>query len=951
MVGNFNNSRLNFKGLFLGLFVFIAVFGMVFACKAPVTPTVPEPETYTVTFHFDGKTLSETYTAGEELELLTKEEAGISDDYELEWYTDSAFTEKAHGGTPVNSNLNIYGNLTKIDTSIEYTVKFVNDDGTALGEEQKVNAGGSVTVPGTPTPKLSDHVGWKFSGWSLSLEETDLLSVSDDKISIKASWAGVGNVITIYAVYIDPDSERPVTGIELLPGEDFELYVGETKNLTVLYTPEGANIGRELSWTCEPAGIVKVESTADGGKVTALSEGSATITVKLSENDSITDSVKVIVSEKTVTVTGVELTASGSTVSVGGSLNLTLTATYSDGSSGKITEGVTYAVSPEASGKVEGNVFTALASGSVTVTATYEGKTSRVVITVTEVSVSSKSGVMLQGFNWSSAKRGGDYSWEDRSPYWDYWYKVMIDQGDVIGETFTYVWCPPPSRTDTASSEGYGPTMLNDLNSCYGTKEELSQVIEAIKPAKAIADVVVNHRAGTASWGGFTNPDWGVVIGSNYQVICSDDEGFSDPKSDMYNCNNKGNPDTGATYAAYRDLDHTNLVVQQGIVDWMNDVLKPAGFVGWRYDYVKGYGGEYVGYYNAKTNPEFSVGEYWPEGGADWVSEIDTWLTETEASINGTQGMPSKAFDFVLKRNLNEAFGWYKNSTDQGSEDHKTLWDMSKLADANTLMRKNPSRAVTFVDNHDTGSSQLHWCLDPGDLGPAYAFILTHPGYPCVAWQHYFTYKESGEKVDPEQYIGGDMVPGTENTYRQHIDYLIGLRQRIGIEYDDEVEVLNSTQTIYVAKITGNSGEIIVKIGGDSYTPSGVGYAGNNPIYAGTNFAIWEKGVDGSDSIGGGGTEPGETVTLSVNCDVGNGNAIFFTGSFTGANEWKTALRGTWNEGNVWTCTVPAGDFVWKCLKGSYDLGESVTIEGSELVWEEGANHPSTATEVTPDFK
>ena len=856
MVGNFNNSRLNFKGLFLGLFVFIAVFGMVFACKAPVTPTVPEPETYTVTFHFDGKTQSETYTAGEELELLTEEEAGISDDYELEgWYTDSGFTKKAHGGTPVNSNLNIYGKLTKIDPSIEYTVKFVNDGGTALGKEQKVNAGGFVTVPVTPTPEKSEHEGWIFSAWSLSPEGTDLLSVSDGKISIKASWAGDGNVITIYAVYIDPDSERPVIGIELSPGEDFELYVGDTKNLTVLYTPKDANIGRDLRWTCEPAGIVKVESTAGGGKVTALSEGSATITVKLSGDETITDSVTVTVREKTVT--GVVLTATGSSVSVGGSLKLTLTATYSDGSSGKITEGVTYAVSPEGSGKVEGNVFTALASGSVTVTATYEGKTSQVDIIVNEVNVSSKSGVMLQGFNWSSAKRGGGYSWENRSPNWDYWYKVMIDQGDVIGETFTYVWCPPPSRTDTASSEGYAPTMLNDLNSCYGTKEELLQVIEAIKPAKAIADVVVNHRAGTASWGGFTNPDWGVVIGSNYQAICSDDEGFSNPESDMYNCNNKGNPDTGATYEAYRDLDHTNLVVQQGIVDWMNNVLKPAGFVGWRYDYVKGFSGNYVGQYNEGSGAEFSVGEYWPTAGYNsgdpsaWGNEIKSWI---EATDNG--GTRSKAFDFALKGAMNTVFG--NKDTGVANSNYQLL------ADSSNLIMSQPADAVTFIDNHDTGSTQSHWYLDPQDVGTAYAFILTHPGYPCVAWQHYFTYKESGEKVDPEQYIGGDMVPGTENTYRQHIDYLIDLRQRIGIEYDDVVNVVEKSSNYYAGKITGLNGEIVVVIG-TGYTPSGEGYAGNNPIYAGTNFAIWEKGVDGSGSTGGGGTEPGETVTLSVN--------------------------------------------------------------------------------------
>ena len=890
MVGNFNNSRLNFRGLFLGLFVFIAVFGMVFACKAPVTPTVPEPETYTVTFHFDGRTKSENYTAGEELELLTKEEAGISDDYELEWYTDSGFTEKAHGGTPVNSNLDIYGKLTEIDTSIEYTVKFVNDGGTALGEEQKVNAGGSVTVPVTPTPEKSEHEGWIFSGWSLSLEETDLLSVSDGKISIKASWADDGNVITIYAVYIAPDLEKPVTGIELSPGEDFELYVGDTKNLAVIYTPEDANVGKDLSWTCTPEGIVKVESTADGGKVTALSEGSATITVKLSGNETITDSVTVTVREKTVTVTGVELTASGSSVSVGGSLNLTLTATYSDGTTRDITEGVTYAVSPEGSGKVEGNVFTAWASGSVTVTATYEGKTYKVDITVNEVNVSSKSGVMLQGFNWSSAKRGGGYTWESRSPNWDYWYKVMIGQGAVIGDTFAYVWCPPPSRTDTASSEGYGPTMLNDLNSCYGTEEELLQVINSIKPAKAIADVVVNHRAGTASWGGFTNPDWGVVIGSNYQVICSDDEGFSDPKSDMYNCNNKGNPDTGATYPAYRDLDHTNPVVQQGIVDWMNDILKPAGFVGWRYDYVKGYSGEYVGQYNEGSGAEFSVGEYWPTAGYNsgnpsaWGDEIKSWIQATD---NG--GTRSKAFDFALKGAMNTVFG--NNTTGAPNSNYQLL------ADSSNLIMSQPADAVTFIDNHDTGSTQSHWYLDPQDVGTAYAFILTHPGYPCVAWQHYFTFEESGSKVDDSQYIGGNEVPGTENTYRQHIDYLIDLRQRIGIEYDDVVDVVGKSSNYYAGKITGLNGEIVVVIG-NGYTPSGEGYEGNNPIYAGTNFAIWEKGVNGTDSIGGGGTEPGEMVSITVTC----------------ANDW------TWNDG------VKIFAWVWG---GSYGTGQWIPCSGS----------------------
>ena len=450
-----------------------------------------------------------------------------------------------------------------------------------------------------------------------------------------------------------------------------------------------------------------------------------------------------------------------------------------------------------------------------------------------------KSGVMLQGFNWDSAPRGKDFNTENPNPKWYLWYGIMKKHAADM-QKFEYVWLPPPSKTDTSSSEGYAPNELNNLNSCYGTEEELKKVIEEIKPAKAIADIVVNHRSGTTSWGDFTNPKWN----DDYYSICSDDEGFSLSGSPMLDSSKKGAVDTGMKYDAYRDLDHTNVAVQQGIYSWMNSVLKRAGFVGWRYDYVKGFAGDYVGYYNAMTDAAFSVGEYWPEAGdGNWNSQISSWITATGKTINSTAGKQSRAFDFVLKSNLNNAFGWYK-AAEGGEENHRTLWDMKLLANESTLMRSNPSAAVTFVDNHDTGSTQQHWELDWEDVPAAYAFILTHPGMPCVASQHYF----AGDDFVGWQYRGGETVPGTEKTMRQHIDYLIQLRKEVGIEYDNKnaLEVLvGNDEYKYVAKITGTKGEIIVKIGGDSYTPEGDGYDGNYPIYSGTNFAIWQKGEKG----------------------------------------------------------------------------------------------------------
>jgi hypothetical protein len=47
-----------------------------------------------------------------------------------------------------------------------------------------------------------------------------------------------------------------------------------------------------------------------------------------------------------------------------------------------------------------------------------------------------------------------------------------------------------------------------------------------------------------------------------------------------------------------------------------------------------------------------------------------------------------------------------------------------------------PSRAVTFLENHDTGSTQGHWRFPGHAIEQGYAYILTHPGTPCVFWDH-----------------------------------------------------------------------------------------------------------------------------------------------------------------------------------------------------------------------
>ena len=664
-----------------------------------------------------------------------------------------------------------------------------------------------------------------------------------------------------------------------------------------------------------------------------------------------------------------------------------------------------------------------LASCSVSNTLSEEEKLLPETAQIAKATVTSsgldKTGVMLQGFTWASSSSAAN------------WYSTVSSKASEIKNTFSYVWFPPASVS--ASINGYLPTELNNLNSAYGSESALRTAINDIKPAKAIADVVINHRCGSTDWGDFRNPQWN----DDFWSICYEDEGFSNSQA-MINSSRRGNADTGDGYGSGRDLDHTNYDVQNGIISWMNNVLRGVGFVGWRYDFVKGYSGYYVGKYDAATNAEFSVGEYWPTDGFNpsntyaWSSQMQNWVNNT-----ATGGYKSRVFDFVLKGNLNYAFGYEGNAG---------LWDMSRLADANNMFRTMPEYAVTFIDNHDTGSTQRIWAIDESDIAPAYAFILTHPGYPCVAWQHYFTGSGS-------QFIAGNSVSGTGYNLRQHIDALIQIRKDCGICYDSRIEVLQASTYLYVAKIYGDKGTIIVKIGGDSYTPD----SSYTSTYSGTNFGVWKQTgsssssgssgsssstsatykltakVDpgygsavyftgafnegnnwqtairgtydssvggwtlnvtgsnfewkymtgdyglgssvststsgltwqtgnnytindatlisgGSSSSGSSGSSTTKTVKLSATYDVGNGNAVYFTGSFNEGASWQTAVRGTWTSGNVWTATitVPGSNFEWKALKGAYSLGSTTSV--SNLTWESGSNHNQSSTSVTPSF-
>lgn len=87
-------------------------------------------------------------------------------------------------------------------------------------------------------------------------------------------------------------------------------------------------------------------------------------------------------------------------------------------------------------------------------------------------------------------------------------------------------------------------------------------------------------------------------------------------------------------------------------------------------------------------------------------------------------------------------------------------------------------------------------------------------------------------------------------------------------------------------------------------------------------------------------------VTLTATYTCAAGEALYFTGTFEGANNNATAFKGT-QSGSTWTFDTYGFDkMTWKVLKGKDSLGDEVTIAGSSLLSMKGSvSYPTIKTE------
>ena len=329
-------------------------------------------------------------------------------------------------------------------------------------------------------------------------------------------------------------------------------------------------------------------------------------------------------------------------------------------------------------------------------------------------------GVIMQAFYWNCpGNEGQDGNW------WNF-LNGKVKNLQAVG--FTALWLPPASKAADAQSMGYDPYDFYDLGdfsqkggtkTWFGNKGELMNLIASAHAAgiQVYADMVINHNSGgdatelnpidgKTRWTRFTPAsgifprNWLCFHPSSYESY--DEMSFGDMP----------------------DLCHRDPNVYTQMIAIAQLLIEQIGFDGFRFDFVKGYGPwmvkaiAEVRYLNeAKQGLKpFCVGECWDSDRTinDWLSAVNTFM-DNQVS----------AFDFPLHYRLKQLCDNYGFS-------------MTDLAQGGVMNVEEPTHAVTFVDNHDTTRDPSNAIINDKML--AYAFILTHEGYPCVFWLDYFNY-------------------------------------------------------------------------------------------------------------------------------------------------------------------------------------------------------------------
>jgi alpha-amylase len=235
------------------------------------------------------------------------------------------------------------------------------------------------------------------------------------------------------------------------------------------------------------------------------------------------------------------------------------------------------------------------------------------------------------------------------------------------------------------------------------------------------------------------------------------------------------------------DFDYGRFDVREEMKYWGEWFVKEVGLDGLRLDAVKhitaGYIQEWVGHVRAATGKSlFTVGEYI----AGETSVLHNYLTKVTASDQFPQDI--SLFDFPLRF-------LFKNASWQGES-----FDLRAL-NYNTLMAEQPTKAVTFVENHDYQfGRELDSHVQEWFKPLAYAFILLRDrGYPCLFFPDYYG---SHDKDNHQGQPSG----------REYLNLLLKLRKQFALGEERFYADRNVSGWVRMGGVPGAKGAMSVVI-------------------------------------------------------------------------------------------------------------------------------------------
>jgi len=311
--------------------------------------------------------------------------------------------------------------------------------------------------------------------------------------------------------------------------------------------------------------------------------------------------------------------------------------------------------------------------------------------------------------------------------YWDVeprgeWWNVLNGKLEGWAEAgIDRLWLPVVTKGQSGGySMGYDVSDYFDFGNFnqngttetrFGSRAELESLITNAHSnnLEVIADIVLNHNSGG---GQEYNPYRDKQTYTKFDEQHGNASGLFNRSYEDFHPNSNHESDTGALFFAEQDLCHDQPHVQSWLWKDANSVAKyyknVMKFDGWRFDYVKGFEPWVVKEWMSSVGG-FAVAEFW-----------DGYAPAIEEYVNKS-GIA--AFDFACFYKMDEAFDRNKDLT---------------YLDRDMLRKTMPEKAVTFVANHDTekDSNQDNY-ISYANKMKAYAYILTHDGYPTMFYSDY----------------------------------------------------------------------------------------------------------------------------------------------------------------------------------------------------------------------